>query len=150
MPKPLIEKIALGQARYRPCSLGRPHRFAERRPRDRREGRETRVCKFGFVLRCRAWGSEILGKERTARELFRVLKPGGELHVADWGRPTNALMRGLFFSIQLLDGFGNTRDNVAGKLIALFEQAGFVQVAQRRTFGTIYGTLALYSAVKPG
>jgi len=56
----------------------------------------------------------------------------------------------LFFSIQLLDGFGNTRDNVAGKLIALFEQAGFVQVAQRRTFGTIYGTLALYSAVKPG
>lgn len=88
-------------------------------------------------------------KERTAQELFRVLKPGGELHIADWGRPTNALMRGLFLSIQLLDGFRNTQDNVAGKLTTLFEQAGFIQVAQRRTFSTVYGTMVLYSAVKP-
>lgn len=89
-------------------------------------------------------------KERTARELFRVLRPGGEIHVADWGRAANALMRGLFMLIQLLDGFRNTQDNVSGKLIALFEQAGFVEVAQRRTFSTIFGTMALYSAVKPG
>lgn len=88
-------------------------------------------------------------KERTVRELYRVLKPGAELHVADWGRATNALMRGLFMLIQLLDGFTNTQDNVSGKLIALFEQAGFIEVAQRQTFSTLYGTLALYSAVKP-
>lgn len=88
-------------------------------------------------------------KERTVRELFRVLKPGGEIHVADWGRATNALMRGLFIFIQLLDGFKNTQDNVSGKLIILFDQAGFVEVTQRRTFSTVYGTMALYSAVKP-
>lgn len=88
-------------------------------------------------------------KERTVRELFRVLKPGGEIHVADWGRATNALMRGLFIFIQLLDGFKTTQDNVSGKLIILFEQAGFVEVTQRRTFGTVFGTMALYSAVKP-
>ncbi len=35
-------------------------------------------------------------KQRTANEVFRVLKPGGEFHVADWGRRTNLLMRGLF------------------------------------------------------
>lgn len=58
-------------------------------------------------------------KQRTAQELFRVLKPGAELHVADWGRPTNALMRGLFLFIQLLDGFENTQDNVSDKLITL-------------------------------
>lgn len=89
-------------------------------------------------------------KQRTARELFRVLKPAGQLHVADWGYPTNALMRGLFLSIQLLDGFKNTQDNVSGKLIELFKQAGFAEVAQRKTFSTIYGTMALYSAVKHG
>lgn len=89
-------------------------------------------------------------KERTVRELFRVLKPGAELHVADWGRADNALMRGLFLFVQLLDGFKNTQDNVSGKLIALFEQAGFVEVTQKQTFSTIYGTMALYSAVKPG
>lgn len=89
-------------------------------------------------------------KTRTARELLRVLKPGGELHVADWGRPTNFLMRGLFLMIQCLDGFETTRDNAAGRLVALFDQAGFIDVAERRTFSTIYGTMALYRAVRPG
>lgn len=87
-------------------------------------------------------------KQRTAQELFRVLKPGAELHVADWGHPANALMRGLFLSVQLLDGFANTQDNVSGKLIELFEQAGFAEVAQRQTFSTIYGTLVLYGATR--
>lgn len=89
-------------------------------------------------------------KQCTAQELFRVLKPGAELHVADWGFPTNVLMRGLFLSIQLLDGFKNTQDNVSGKLNELFQMAGFTEVAQRKTFSTIFGTMALYSAVKPG
>ena len=88
-------------------------------------------------------------KQRTAQELFRVLKPGAELHVADWGHASNILMRGLFVFVQLLDGFKNTQDNVSGKLVTLFEQAGFVDVTQRQTFSTIYGTMALYSAVKP-
>jgi ubiquinone/menaquinone biosynthesis C-methylase UbiE len=89
-------------------------------------------------------------KQRTVREVFRVLKPGGELHVADWGRASNFVMRGLFLLVQALDSFETTRDNVAGRLVELFEQGGFVQVAQRRAFGTMFGTLALYSAVKPG
>ena len=88
-------------------------------------------------------------KQRTAQELFRVLKPGGELHIADWGRASNPAMRALFVSIQLLDGFRNTQDNASGRLVELFEQAGFAQVAQRQTFATMYGTMALYSAVKP-
>lgn len=88
-------------------------------------------------------------KVRTAQELFRILKPGAELHVADWGRADNAVMRTLFLFIQILDGFKNTQDNVSGKLIELFNHAGFVQVSQRQTFSTIYGTMALYSAVKP-
>ena len=88
-------------------------------------------------------------KLRTAREVFRVTKAGGELHVADWGRPQGALMRGLFVGIQLFDGFENTRDNVAGRLVPLFEQAGFVEVAATRAFNTMFGTLALYRATKP-
>ncbi len=89
-------------------------------------------------------------KQRTAQELFRVLRPGAELHIADWGLAANMLMRGLFLLVQALDGFENTQDNVSGKLIELFEQAGFIQVSQRQSFGTVYGTMALYSAVKPG
>lgn len=87
-------------------------------------------------------------KERTAREAFRVLRPGGELHVADWGRASGLLMRGAFLAVQLLDGFENTRDNVHGRLPALFEGAGFRDVSEVRTFATVLGTLALYRARK--
>ncbi len=87
-------------------------------------------------------------KERTAQELYRVVRPGGELHVADWGRSTGPLMRGAFMAVQLLDGFSNTQDNVKGRLIELFQSTGFSDVRQRRTFATILGTMALYSAVR--
>jgi ubiquinone/menaquinone biosynthesis C-methylase UbiE len=87
-------------------------------------------------------------KRRAAGELFRVLGPGAELHVADWGRPANAVMRALFVAIQVLDGFENTEDNAAGRLVELFQWAGFSAVAQPETFNTVFGTLALYSARK--
>ncbi len=87
-------------------------------------------------------------KQRTANEVFRVLKPGGEFHVADWGRPTNLVMRGLFCMIQLLDGFENTQDNVSGRLIEVFKHAGFSDVAELKSFSTIFGTLSLYRATK--
>ena len=88
-------------------------------------------------------------KQRTLAQAFRVLKPGGELHVADWGRAANPLMRGAFFAIQLLDGFDNTADNVNGLLPELMQGAGFTSVAEARTFSTMWGTLSLYRATKP-
>ena len=89
-------------------------------------------------------------KQRTLREVVRVLRPTGELHVADWGRPSGPLMRVLFLSIRLFDGFANTRQHVEGKLPDLFTEAGLEQVALRREISSVYGTLALYSARRPG
>jgi len=87
-------------------------------------------------------------KVRTAKEIFRVLKPGGELHVADWGRAENILMRFLFVFIQILDGFPNTQDNIKGKLISLFQESGYSEVRKRKSFSTMFGTMTLYSALK--
>ena len=70
--------------------------------------------------------------------------------MADWGKAGNIAMRALFVFVQMLDGFSNTQDNVSGRLVELFEDEGFVDVVERKTFSTLFGTMALYSAVKPG
>lgn len=88
-------------------------------------------------------------KRAVLAEILRVLKPGGSLHVADWGRPTGLAMRAAFLLVQALDGWETTRDSVAGVLPELMSLAGFIEVRDTRNFATALGTMALYSAVKP-
>lgn len=64
-------------------------------------------------------------KTLALREIHRVLRPGGELHIADWGKPHDPLMRVAFLGVQLLDGFVTTRDHAAGRLPQLVSEAGF-------------------------
>lgn len=87
-------------------------------------------------------------KKATLDEIYRVLKPDGELHLADWGKPHNQLMRIAFLSIQILDGFTTTKDNVEGLLPKLIKHSGFNVVKETSRFMTIYGTLSLYHAKK--
>ena len=89
-------------------------------------------------------------KRLAAAEAYRVLRVGGELHVADWGKPQNALMRVAFVGIQLLDGFASTAENVSGALPGIFRKAGFDDVRERARFATVFGTLTLYSAWRGG
>lgn len=84
-------------------------------------------------------------KERAATEISRVLKPGGELHVADWG-PGDPLMRLAFLPTRLLDGLDNTGDNVKGRLPEIFVAAGLRDVRERTRFRTISGSMVLLSA----
>jgi ubiquinone/menaquinone biosynthesis C-methylase UbiE len=85
-------------------------------------------------------------KRRTLAEIHRVLRPRGELHVADWGRPAGALSRVLALSIRAFDGPETTSDSLAGRLPALVAEAGFVDVRGRGAVHTMFGTLALISA----
>lgn len=88
-------------------------------------------------------------KRSALRAAFDVLRPGGELHVVDWGKASDVAMRALFFSIQLLDGFPNTRDHVAGRLPAYLRDAGFKGVEESHRERTVYGTLSFYRGTKP-
>jgi len=88
-------------------------------------------------------------KIQTLRGIHNTLKTGGQLHVADWGKSSNIIMRLLFYFIQVLDGFQTThQDNVEGRLPQMMIDAGFSQVHQTCSYSTIFGTLSLYSAKK--
>lgn len=85
-------------------------------------------------------------KRRTAAEVARVLRPGGRLHVADWGRPADLLMALLFLGIRAFDGFEVTRANARGELPAIFAAAGLSDVREDLQMRSPLGTIALYSA----
>ncbi len=57
-----------------------------------------------------------------------LLRPGGELHVADWGKPQNALMWVASLGFRWFDGAETTGANLRGELPALVTEAGFADV----------------------
>lgn len=85
-------------------------------------------------------------KRRALSEVYRVLRPGGELHVVDFGKPHTAWGRVLAPVIWRLE---QASDNIKGLLPEMFRQAGLAQVEEPAHFATIFGTLTAYQARKP-
>lgn len=85
-------------------------------------------------------------KRRALAEIKRVLKPGGRLHIADWGRPTDPLMSAVFYIAQAIDGFDRTADHRAGCLPAFVEEAGFEAPERYGSLRTGFGSLELLTA----
>jgi ubiquinone/menaquinone biosynthesis C-methylase UbiE len=88
-------------------------------------------------------------KERTIAEIARVLRPGGELHVGDWGQPRSLPSKAAAFAIRKFDGDAPTRDNLAGRLPELFETGGLTGARERDRVAVPLGVISLYSAGRP-
>lgn len=85
-------------------------------------------------------------KHRALTDARRVLRAGGRLHVADWGKPHDPGMRAAFAIVQLIDGRAGTRDHAAGRLPTLLVDAGFPRVERYRRLRTVFGSLDLIEA----
>jgi len=84
-------------------------------------------------------------KGRALCEAWRVLRPGGELHVLDFGPPQNAPAWLISLVFRRLE---RTNDNIAGRLPQMFRLAGFTAVEQMAQQMTNLGTLGLYRGRK--
>lgn len=80
-------------------------------------------------------------------EIYRVLKPSGEVHIADFGWPTDPFQRMCFYGVQLLDGFETTTDNVKGLLPRAVKET-FSAVEETGVFRTLVGTIRLNKGIK--
>ena len=87
-------------------------------------------------------------KVATLNEAHRVLRSGGELHIADFGKAQNGLMRFASFPWRLVGGFKTTADNVNGLMPQLMRSNGFVEVHESARYMTLFGTLCLYASRK--
>lgn len=88
-------------------------------------------------------------KDFALRSARGLLRPGGRIHIADWGHPHDPLMWLLSLSVRVLDGAAPTRDSLAGELPTLLGRAGFSDVAETGACRTPVGTLRLLSAATP-
>jgi ubiquinone/menaquinone biosynthesis C-methylase UbiE len=80
-------------------------------------------------------------KRRALLECLRVLAPGGELLIADFGKPQNLWAR---IVSRVMARLERTEELTKGRLAEMMRQAGFegVQIADR--FMTFFGTIAIY------
>lgn len=81
-------------------------------------------------------------KRDALRAIRGLLRPGGELHIADWGKPHNPLMRLAALPFQLFDGGEQTAANLRGEIPELVADAGFTEVVETERWMTPFGTLA--------
>jgi ubiquinone/menaquinone biosynthesis C-methylase UbiE len=82
-------------------------------------------------------------KLKAFREVFRILKPGGEFHLLDFGKPTNLGMRLISIPIARMEEAG---DNIRGLLSVMLRQAGFQGMIETRHFKTLFGELIHYQS----
>ena len=85
-------------------------------------------------------------KLKTFQEVFRILKPGGEFHLLDFGKPTNFGMRLISIPIARME---EAEDNIRGYLPGLLQEAGLSNITETRHFRTIFGELVHLQSQHP-
>ncbi|HEU4407785.1 MAG TPA: class I SAM-dependent methyltransferase [Polyangiaceae bacterium] len=139
-----IDPAMLARARRKAAASGVEARFVERSVL----GSLEELGHFDVALSTLFFHHLGTSEKREALANVRAaLRPGGRLHVVDWGPPSSPLLAASFLAVRALDGFAPTEANVRGQLPALIKGAGFSDVTETRALDTPLGTLRFLRAV---
>jgi len=84
-------------------------------------------------------------KRLAFKEIFRVLKPSGELFVLDFGAPHSSLT---LFMTKYMRRLEEAADNFDGLILRFVAEAGFDEVQEAENFVTVFGPLSIIQAMK--
>ena len=84
------------------------------------------------------------GKVAGLEAMFEAARPGGTVHLADYSRQPDWLMRQMFRIIQTVDGRTNTQANVDGAIETILANLAGKAVAPRRVVRTPTGAISLF------
>lgn len=87
-------------------------------------------------------------KRNILSQLYRITKPGGELHIADFGKPKSFYTKAAFGLLRRFDGVENASVNAKGLLPHFIKSGGFKEVQITQSFNTAFGTVDLIKARK--
>jgi ubiquinone/menaquinone biosynthesis C-methylase UbiE len=82
-------------------------------------------------------------KQKTAQEMYRVLRPGGQLFGADFGEPRSSLGKAIRPFIR---HFERVAENLDGFLPIMFTRAGFR--SYKETTRYFFGSIAIFQGSK--
>ena len=84
-------------------------------------------------------------KRLSIHEAYRVLKSGGEFHIADFGQPHTLWGR---MVAPLVRRFAPIADNLDGLLRPMLAEVGFENIEEVARYATLFGTLSILSGKK--
>jgi ubiquinone/menaquinone biosynthesis C-methylase UbiE len=77
-------------------------------------------------------------KQKALAEIYRMLHPGGQLHVVDFGPPHSLYTRSIAPLLRYLEKIA---DNLDGYLTTLFAEAGFTTTCKSAPLTTLFGNV---------
>ena len=87
-------------------------------------------------------------KETLLKQLYEITKPGGEIVIADFGKPRTIYTKIAFGVFRRFDGKDNTQTNRDGLLPGFIDSSGFNNVRVISFFNTAFGTIELIKGIK--
>lgn len=92
----------------------------------------------------------LAGKGQGLAAMFAAVRPGGEVHIADYARQPDWLMRTLFrASVQMIDGRDDTQPSADGALEAALARLTGMPVRPAQSVRTVTGAISLFREIRP-